>query len=112
MYHTQQKQETIELIQYYTDIEYMFIDGKKIEPTIVSYQFQEEGDHIVNMQFKQFGPYNIALFKNNKNIKSVNFTDFNEYNIGLPFDSIFENCINLYSVDISHISYEFYSNVN
>ena len=34
-------------MNYYTDINYMFIDGKKIEPNSISYQFEEEGDQIV-----------------------------------------------------------------
>ena len=99
-------------MQYYTDIEYMFIDGQKIVLTSVSYQFQEEGDHIVNIQFKNLGTYKSALFKNNKNIKSVNFTDFNEYFISFSFELMFENCINLYSVDFSQISYNFHSNAD
>ena len=106
IYHTQQKQETIELMNYYTDINYMFIDGKKIEPNSISYQFEEEGDHTVNIQFKKYDNYNFALFRNNKNIKSVKFTNFNEYHINLQLNSIFENCINLYSVDFSQISFD------
>ena len=109
IYHTQQKQETIELMNYYTDINYMFIDGKKIEPNSISYQFEEEGDHTVNIQFKKYDNYNFALFRNNKNIKSVKFTNFNEYHINLQLNSIFENCINLYSVDFSQISFDFSS---
>ena len=104
VYHTQKKKETIKLMEYYTDIKYLFIDEKKIEPNNVSYQFQEEGDHIVNIQFKNNDNYNFALFRNNKNIKSVKFTSFNEYHINLPLNLIFENCINLYSVDFSELS--------
>ena len=55
-------------MNYYKDINYMFIDGKKIEPTDINYQFQDEGDHIVNIQFKNYDNYNLALFRDRKSV--------------------------------------------
>ena len=79
VYNTQQKGEKINLIRQYSYIEYIFIEGKKIVLDTINYQFEEEGDHTVYIQFKKANCYNSRLFKGNKNINSVNFTDFNEY---------------------------------
>ena len=112
VYNTQQKREKINLMQQYSGIEHIYIEGKKLVLSATSYQFEEEGDHIVYIQPKEGSHYNVGLFKGIKNIKSVNFTDFNEHKIDIPLDSLFAGCTDLYSVDFSKVFYEYISSTN
>jgi hypothetical protein len=105
VYLTRQKEDTIDLINSYSDISYMFIEDKNITPTSKSYEFKEEGNHIVYIQFKKKLNYNAKLFENNKHLISVTFSDFGEYQIGIQLYSLFAGCINLQSVDFSKLSY-------
>ena len=109
VYFTKQKDDKIEIINDYSDIIYMFIEGKNITPINNNYQFKEEGNHEVFFQFKKINYYNYKLFENNKHIKSVIFSDFNEYQIGIRLYSMFAGCINLISVDFSKLSYVYES---
>ena len=91
----------------------MFIEGKKIAPSSYNYQFKEEGYQTVYFQFaKDKHYYKSQLFKNNKHIKSIAFSDFNEYKIDIPLRSLFAGCINLTSVDFSKLSYVYESDNN
>ena len=111
VYSTYQKGEKINLMNQNEDINHIFIEGKKLEEDFFSYQFEEEGDHIVYIQFRE-GSHTSRIFQGNKNIKSVNCTDFNEYEIKINFESMFADCTNLYSVDFSELSFGFFSDTN
>ena len=109
VYFTKQENDKIEIINDYSDVAYMFIEGKNITPTNCNYQFKEEGYQTVYFQFEEKMYYTSKLFKNNKHIKSVVFSDFNEYQIGIQLNSMFAGCIELTSVDFSKLSYTYES---
>ena len=109
VYFTKQENDKIQIINDYSDVAYMFIEGKKIIPNDFNYQFKEEGYQIVYFQFKEQYYYKSQLFTNNKHIKSVVFSDFNEYQIGIQLNSMFAGCIELTSVDFSKLSYTYES---
>ena len=111
IYLIKQKEQKIELIKDYSDILHIYIESKKIKPSSTKYLFKEEGYHIVSIQFKESLYYKSKLFENNKYIISVTFSDFDEYMIDLPLNSIFAGCTNLTSVDFSNISYIYESNM-
>ena len=77
VYFTKQKNDKIEIINDYSDVAYIFIEGKNITPSNINYQFKEEGYQTVYFQFEEKYYYNSKLFTNNKHIKSVIFSDFN-----------------------------------
>ena len=109
IYFTKQKNDKIKIINDYSDVAYMFIEGKNIIPNDFNYQFKEEGYQTVYFQFNEQYYYKSRLFTNNKHIKSVIFSDFNEYQIGIQLDSMFAGCIELTSVDFSKLSYTYES---
>jgi len=105
VYFTKQKNDKIEIINNYSDVVFMIIEGKNITSFNNNYLFKEEGYQTVYFQFEKKLFYSTKLFANNKHIVSVTFSDFNEYKIYMQFNSMFEGCINLTSVDFSKLSY-------
>ena len=112
VYLTKQKEDKIDIINSYSDIAHIFVEGKNITLSSTSYQFQKEGNQTVYFQFKDIYYYNSQLFKNNKHIKSISFSDFDEYKMGISLSSLFAGCTNLTSVDFSKLSYVYTSNMD
>ena len=112
IYYTRQKEDTIDIINDISDVKHIYIEGEKIIPNGKSYQFQDEGNHIVYIQFKNERFFEKYLFYKNKHIKAVTFSNFGEYFIVLPLYYIFAECTNLTSVDFSRLSYKFESNTD
>ena len=92
----------------------MIIDGKNIKPTKY-YTFNENGTHTILFSFF---PYNkttineaIGIFNGIENLLNVEFSSYNDDYPDVRFIKMFNNCINLISVDFSKISFykTFYS---
>ena len=109
VYFTKQKNDKIEIINDYSDVAFMIIEGKNIISFNNNYLFKEEGYQTVYFQFKNQFFYSTRLFENNKHIESVIFSDFNEYQITMQLNSMFAGCINLISADFSKLSYTYES---
>ena len=112
VYYTKQKEDKIDIIRDITDVSHLYIEGEKIIPTSRSYQFKDEGYHIVYFQFRYTTYYASKLFYNNKHLKSATFSDFSDYIIDFSFSSFFTECTNLTSVDFSKMAYEIYTSTN
>ena len=104
------KSETVKLISDEYDlnkIKRMSIDGKVINP-IKSYNFTENGDHIVYYSFNNIsdipsfseGRY---IFNGISKLKYIKFSDYSENHPDVSFQGMFNNCINLLSVDFSQM---------
>jgi len=85
----------------------MIIDGKTIKPT-KNYTFDENGEHTI---FFSFFPYNtstrneaIGIFNGIENLLNVEFSSYDDDYPDVSFIKMFNNCINLISVDFSKIS--------
>ena len=112
---TKQKEDKIDIINSYGNIAHIFIEGKKITLSSTSYQFQKEGNQTVYFQFKydyNYYGYGSQFFKNNKHLKSISFSAFNEFEMGFSLGSLFAGCTNLTSVDFSKLSYVYTSNMD
>ena len=93
----------------------IIIDDIEEQPTKF-HTFKVGGEHTA---YFSFSPYKKSssrggngLFNGVVNLLSVEFSDYNENYPDVTFDSMFKNCINLKSVDLSKISLEYndYSN--
>ena len=86
----------------------MIIDKKTVDPTKI-YTFNEDGLHII---YFSFIPYNkstinegIGIFNGIENLLFVEFSNYSDDYPDVRFYKIFNNCINLISVDLSQISF-------
>ena len=86
----------------------MIIDGKYIKPTKY-YTFNEYGSHTILFSFF---PYNIStkneaigIFNGIENLLNVEFSSYKDDYPDVRFIKMFNNCINLISVDFSKISF-------
>ena len=109
VYLTKQKEDKISIISDYSDLEYMYIEGKKVIPNSTSYKFQEEGNHTVYYQFKNKYSYKSKLFQNNRHVKSAFISDFDEYINAISLNYMFAGCTNLTSVDFSKLGNKYSS---
>ena len=109
VYFTKQKEDKIDIINSISDVTHIFIEGKKITPTSISYQFKEQGNQTVYIQFESEFFYDSRIFENNKHLISATFSDFGEYQIGIRLYRFFAGCVNLISVDFSKLSYVYES---
>ena len=92
-----------------TKIAQMIVDGRNITPTKI-YYFPERGDHTVYFLLaKVDSSSHTGTFKNLDRLKSINFSDFNEYFPDLNFNSIFKNCSNLVYVDLSKLKFKIFT---
>ena len=92
----------------YNSIKRLILDGQDI--TISEKYYLEIGEHILYIKFKMVtGTENSYFFGGNKFLKSVIFSNFNEYFSqyipDINFPSMFQNCENLISVDFSKMAY-------
>ena len=93
----------------------MIIDDIEEQPTKF-HTFKVGGEHTVYFSFypykKSSSGGGSGLFNGVVNLLSAEFSDYNENYPDVTFDSMFKNCINLKSVDLSKISLEYndYSN--
>ena len=88
-----------------TKITQMIVDGKNITP-IKTYDFPERGDHTVYFLFgKVTSSSSTGIFRNLDRLKSIHFSDFNEYFPDINFKWMFTDCINLISVDLSKLKF-------
>ena len=111
VYFTKQNDDKINIINDYSDIVYMYVEGEKITPRSTNYQFKDEGYQTVYFLFENTFYFFSGLFRNNRHIKSVSFSNFNEYLRAIPLNSMFAGCTNLTSVDFSKLSYIISSNM-
>ena len=90
----------------------MIIDGKTVNPT-KNYIFNENGTHII---LYSFFPLNIStkneaigIFNGIENLLNVEFSSYNDDYPDVSFNKMFNNCINLISVNFSKFYENFYS---
>ena len=106
VYHVKAEEDNIDLFSSLclSVISYLIIEGKNIIPSTVSYKFENAGDQTVYIQYKKTtqGSSYSKCFSNIKNLISVTFTDFDEYFPNLGYQSLFEGCSNLISVDLTN----------
>ena len=113
--------EKIELISdnYQIDkIKNMIIDGNTIQPAKF-YTFTDKGNHTVYLSFNPIKTNRFlsskdksqndgsGIFEGIKNLLYVEFSNYSENYLDVSFDSMFKNCINLKSVDLSKISLDY-----
>jgi len=91
----------------YTYITRMIIDGKNITP-IYKYNFPEKGYHTVYIKFKAIveSPTLERIFTGIERLMAVTFSNFDDYIPLIKFNSMFNKCTNLTSVDLSKISFD------
>ena len=112
IYLTKQKEDKIKIINSYSIVEHIITEGKKITLDSVNYEFKEEGNQTVYFQFKNEWCFYEGLFSNIKHIKEVILSNFNEYYMRIPLNSMFSGCTNLTSVDFSKLDYIYSSSMN
>ena len=105
VYFTKQKEDKIDIINSVSDVTHIIIEGKKITPKSTSYQFKEQGNQTVYIQFDNKYSYKERIFEKNKHLISATFSDFGEYKIIIRLYRFFAGCVNLISVDFSKLSY-------
>ena len=94
-------------------IRQMIIDEKEVNPTKI-YAFNEIGKHKIKFSFFPLknGTINdkIGIFDGIKNLLNVEFSNYSEDCPDVSFYSMFNNCINLITVDLSNFfeNYTFY----
>ena len=114
IYLTKQDEDKIDIINNYNDVTHLYVEGKKITPSSTNYQFKKEGLQTVYFLFRfleDYYVYTSQLFRNNKHLKSITFSDFSEYYLPLSLDYLFAGCTNLTSVDFSKLSYIYTSDM-
>ena len=111
VYLTKQDEDKIDIINNYGDVTHLYVEGKKITPSSTNYQFKKEGLQAVYFQFEDIYFYKSQIFRNNKHLKSITFSDFIEYKMGISLSYLFAGCTNLTSVDFSKLSYIYSSNM-
>ena len=110
VYQSRYQGESIDLVYSYSCVEHMIIDGVKVYPYSKSFWFDNVGEHIVYIKFTKLADIK-TIFKNIIRLKSVTFSNFNEYQPILYFEEMFYGCTNLISVDLSKIFFIYTGNL-